>query len=203
MKKCAGHTSRSGWSWICAGHVPRSLDVEPYQHWPLSFFCSQKLPDWATNPSRAIFIFKFLESLFFFFFFTVFLVLLLWGLSLRGWWYHRRHSALHKIRSLVLAKNYKELKTQKKKIKLPSLKLRYRGQIQSKLRCRCHNTFFYCHFILLIYHLNILDYIRQLSRSLEWRVFPLLFVQCLADSNSDTWLACKKQWTIIIKIFYY
>lgn len=94
----------------------------------LKLFRSQKLPIWAAHRSRTFFIFKFPEPLIFFSFFTVFLVLLLWGLSLRGWWYHRRHSALHKIKSLVLAKNYKKLKTQKKKMKLPSLKLvRYKA----------------------------------------------------------------------------
>lgn len=116
IKKCLKFSS----CWTCT-QIPGCWTLSTLTF--LKIFCSQNLPNWAANPSRTIFIFKFPEPLIFFLFFAVFLVLLLWGLSLRGWWYHRRHSALHKIRSLVLAKNYKELKTQKKKIKLPSLKL--------------------------------------------------------------------------------
>lgn len=83
------------------------------------------------------------------------------------------------------------MKTQNKKNKTSFSET---GQIQRKLRCRCCNTFFYCHspYLSLKYSGS------YQTRLLEWTLFPLLFVQCLADSNSDTWSACTNQYTITI-----
>lgn len=175
IKKYARYTSRKRWSLVHAGHVLKSLDVQLCYHWLSSrFFVTKSCLTGLQTLQEQFFYLQISSTPYFLSSFTVFLVLLLWGLSLRGWWYHRRHSALHKIRSLVLAKNCKELKTQKKKIKLLSLKLgRYKA---SWAAAAITPSFIVISFSYLSLKLFGSYQTPWMSRSLEWRLLSLLFV---------------------------